>query len=121
MISALEFPILLVFGIVTALLAVQFLFPRWYSKTFNGFVVESDAGAFYARQGGLAIAIQGVFLIWAAFDVEIRTVCLALVGVGKLVFVLFIWLNIVKFRGLIVTAVIDSIAVLLFGALLLGL
>lgn len=119
MIVQFEFWILLTFGAVTALLALQFLFPRWYSHTFNGAPISTAPEVFYARQGGLAIAVQGALLIVAAFVVEIRMTALVLVGLGKLVFVLYLWLNIKNLKGLLVTALVDSVAVLAFVALLL--
>lgn len=121
MIVQFEFWILLSVGLVTALLALQFVFPRWYAAHFNGFQLNSSAEIFYARQAGLAIAVQGGLLIVAAFVQEIRLAVIGLVGLGKLVFIIFLWFNIGRLRGLVVTAIVDTIAVLACVALWLKL
>lgn len=84
--SALEFWILLVSGIITAVLALQFVFPNWYSTTFNKLELGSVTEVFYARQGGLGISMQGILLIAAAFMPELRVPVILVVGSGKLIF-----------------------------------
>lgn len=108
-----------VFGGLTSLLALQFLFPRWYSRAFNKIEAEG-AGVFYARQAGLAIAVQGLLLIWAGFDPSLRVPVAVLVSVGKAAFVVTILLHLRKYPGLLVSAVVDAVAVAVLGAFLLG-
>ena len=111
---------LFAFGGITALLAAQFLLPAWYSRTFNKIDVEPGPTNFYARQAGLAIAVQGALLVWASFDPALRLASVVLVGFGKALFVGTIVLHLRKYPGLLVSAVIDALAVLVFAGYLLG-
>ena len=119
MVETMIAPILWVFGIVTGLMAFQFLFPRWYSTTFNKLEASSVETKFYASQAGLAIAVQGALLFYAGFHPSIRDVVILFVGSGKLVFATYLWINLKRLPGMLVTAIIDSLAVFLFAAYLL--
>jgi len=110
---------LYLFGAITSLLALQLLFPKWYSSRFNK--IEADGPAlFYARQAGLAIAVQGALMIWAALDPSLRVPTAALVVAGKAAFIVTILLHLRRYPGLLVSAIVDTLAVAVLGAFLLG-
>ena len=110
-----------VFGGLTTMLSLQFLFPNWYSRSFNKIEAGDDPALFYARQAGLAIAVQGVLMIWAGFDPALRLPTAVLAGTGKAVFVVTVLLYLRKFPGLLISAVVDSLAVVVLTLFLLGL
>lgn len=108
-----------VFGGLTTLLSLQFLFPRWYSRSFNK-IEADDPALFYARQAGLAIAVQGLLMIWAGFDPALRLPTAILTGAGKAVFVVTVLLYLRKYPGLLISAIVDSFTVAVLAAFLLG-
>lgn len=110
---------LFVLGGVTCLLALQFLFPRWYTTRFNG-IVADGAAILYARQAGLAIAVQGALLIWAGLDPHLRVPTAVLVGTGKLIFVSTALVHQKTYPSLRLSALVDSVAVAVLVSFLGG-
>ena len=108
-------------GGVTSLLAVQFVAPQWYARTFNKISDLNGSGLFYARQAGLAIAVQGALLVWAGFDPSIRLPVAVAVASGKLAFVITILVQRKELPGLLFSAVVDGAAVVVLGLYLAGL
>lgn len=115
-------PILYVTGAITASMVLQFLAPAFYLKQTNKITINSAEGLFFARHWGLTVALIGGLLIWAAAAPELRTPVLTIALIGKSVFVGMIVANIKGFgKGLVLALVFDSITVLLYAGLLLGL
>jgi hypothetical protein len=110
---------LFAFGGVTSLLALQLLFPKWYTSRFNKIDAAGPA-LLYARQAGLAIAVQGALMIWAGLDPHLRVPTAVLVGVGKAIFVVTAVLHRKTYPGLRVSALVDTIAVVVLAAFLGG-
>ena len=112
--------LLFVFGGLTALPLIQAIAPRYYSRVFNKLGELDDTTIFYARQAGLAIASIGALLIWAGFDPAIRLPVIVVAIAGKTVFSASIYFNLKKYPGLLSTALVDTIAVLVFALYLAG-
>lgn len=108
-----------VFGGITSLLALQLLFPRWYTSRFNAIAADGPA-LFYARQAGLAIAMQGVLMLWAGVDPSLRQAAATLAVIGKASFVVTVLFHMRRYPGLRLSALVDTLAVAVFGAFLGG-
>lgn len=114
-------PVLVVTGLATASLLFQFLSPRTALKLFNGLDVGDELTLFFARAAGLAVTSLGLLLVWAAFVPALRLPVLLIAVLGKSLFVVTIirhW-NLVG-KGFALTAVFDSLCVVLYSAYLLS-
>ena len=113
--------ILLITGIATASLFLQAFAPKYALSSFYGKDVNDEYALFLARAGGLPIAMIGVLLIWASFNEAIRDPIVAAAIVGKSIFLAFIaayWR--ITGKGYALTIAVDTIAVALYVAYLLG-
>ena len=114
--------ILLVTGSITALPLLQFLFPAKFLKWMNQIEISDEAGLFYARHLGLVVFSLGALLIFAAHHAEAREAIMLCALIEKLGIVLLIASNRKRpfTRGLVVTAIFDSVCSLLYLAYLAG-
>lgn len=112
---------LFVTGTVTASMLLQFLAPRPVLKSFFGLEVSDEVTLFFARTQALPVALMGVLLIWAGLEPAMRTPVLVVALLGKAAFVAAILSKFRDFaRGYLLTAVFDSVCVVLYAAYLLG-
>lgn len=113
--------LLIIFGSITSLMFLQLLFPRYYARTSNKISHLDGTAVFFAREAGVAITSIGALLIWAGLDPSIRFPIVLVATIGKLIFVITILSNFKEFPGLLMTAIIDILAVVVFTLYLLGL
>ncbi len=114
--------VLLICGLMT-LSMIQGLFaPRFTMRAYFGEAPDSPATDALMRSWSALVALSGLFLIYAGYTPDVRTAAVAVVGAGKLVFVLLLLSQPRRFfRGQAVTAILlDSLMVLVFTAYLVA-
>jgi len=114
--------ILYVTGAITALVVVQFFFPKKVLKLLNQIEIHDEAGLLFARHWGLLAFSLGALLIYAADHPEARVaiVLFALIEKVGLVALIVAHRKRPYTRGLRLTAVFDTICSLLYAAYLIG-
>lgn len=113
--------ILIITGLATASLLLQFLAPAWAVRALNGLEVSDARELFFARIAGLAIGSIGLLLLWAAWDPALRSAVLSVALLGKLGFVAVIAARPAALgSGFYLSAGFDAVAIALYAAYLLG-
>ena len=112
--------ILLVSGLATCSLFLQFLSPKRALRAFNGLNIDDDFSLFFARAFGLAVSSIGLLIIWARFEPSLRFPILSIAVVGKCLFVATVlkYWNLLG-KGFALTVAFDSLCVILYSAYLL--
>ena len=114
--------ILYITGGITASVFLQFLAPALYLRTMNKVSVEGPIGLFFARAWALPVAAIGVLLIWAGIEPALRVPVILVAAVAKALFVATIFANRKAVgSGYNLTAIFDTVCVLLYAGYLLGL
>jgi hypothetical protein len=84
MIATYASTILLVTGVLTALAAIGFLFPRGFLKLLFGMTTEDAAAVLLGRHWSLLIALIGGLLVYASFHVEVQVPVMIAATIEKL-------------------------------------
>ncbi len=112
--------VLLICGLLTLTMLQGVFAPRFTMRAYFGEAPDSPAALALMRSWSALVAFSGLFLIYAAYTPEVRHAAAAVVGAGKLFFVVLLLSQPRRFfRGQAVTAIIlDSLMVIIFGAYL---
>ncbi|MFT3726013.1 MAG: hypothetical protein QM773_20810 [Hyphomonadaceae bacterium] len=112
--------VLLICGLLTLTMLQGVFAPRFTMRAYFGEAPDSLAADALMRSWSALVAFSGAFLIYAAYTPEVRPAATAVVGAGKLFFVVLLLSQPKRFfRGQAVTAIIlDSLMVIIFAAFL---
>ena len=114
--------ILMVTGVLTASMLLQFFAPVTMVRRNFGVELTGDVPIFLARHWGLLVFCFGVLLILAARNEAIREPVMIAAGVEKLGLIGFVLGGpLKKHPSTIFIAIADSVMVLLYAGYLLGL
>ncbi len=114
--------ILLVTGVLTASMLLQFFAPVTMVRRNFGVELKDDVSIFIARHWGLLVFCFGALLILAARNEAIRVPVIIAAGVEKLGLIGFVLAGpLKKHPTALFIAVADSVMVLLYAGYLLGL
>ena len=114
--------ILLVSGTLTCTMIYAAVAPEAALESMFGTTLNGPAAEVVVRNWGALIALFGATLIYAAFRPEVRTLVVAVAGIGKLI---FIGLVLTYGRGFLsqqagIAVGFDLVMVALYAAYLLG-
>lgn len=113
--------ILLVCGLLTCSMVLALLAPDMALQNTFGATVEGPLAELVVRSWGSLITLVGGLLIYAAYHPVHRRLVATVAALGKLTFVvLLLSIGSPYLDTAMLTAVADSIMVLLFGVYLLG-
>ncbi len=113
--------ILLVTGVLTASMLLQFFAPVTMVRRNFGLELKDDVSIFIARHWGLLVFCLGALLILAARNEAIRVPVMIAAGVEKLGLIgLILAGSIRKHPPALLIAIADSVMVLLYAGYLLG-
>lgn len=114
--------ILIVTGVLTASMLLQFFAPVTMVRRNFGAELKDDVSILLARHWGLLVFCFGVLLILAARNEAIRVPVIIAAGVEKLGLIGFVLAGpLKKHPATLVVAIADSVMVLLYAGYLLGL
>jgi hypothetical protein len=114
--------LLLVSGALTCTMVYAAVAPEAALESMFGTTLGGPAAEVVVRNWGALIALVGAMLIYAAFRPEVRTLVVAVAGIGKLI---FIGLVLAYGRGFLshqagIAVGFDLVMVALYAAYLLG-
>lgn len=112
--------VLLICGLLTFSMIQGVFAPRFTMRAYFGEAPDSPAADALMRSWSALVAFSGIFLIYAGYTPAVREAAVAVVGAGKLFFVVLLLSQPKRFfRGQAVTAVIlDSLMVIIFAVYL---
>ena len=112
--------VLLICGLLTCSMIQGVFAPRFTMRAYFGEAPDSPAADALMRSWSALVAFSGLFLIYAGYTPAVREAAVAVVGAGKLFFVVLLLSQPKRFfRGQAVTAIIlDSLMVIVFAAYL---
>lgn len=112
--------VLLICGLLTFSMIQGIFAPRFTMRAYFGEAPDSPAADALMRSWSALVAFSGLFLIYAGYTPAVREAAVAVVGAGKLFFVILLLSQPKRFfRGQAVTAIIlDSLMVIVFAAYL---
>jgi choline-glycine betaine transporter len=114
--------ILYVTGAVTALGSLQFFAPTFYSKSVLQVELKDDLTRFYFSHWGVLVLCMAILMILAGDNAALQRPVLAIVLIEKLVLVAMLLKDFKKpyTQKMRVVMAFDSICVVLFSLILLG-
>lgn len=109
--------VLLICGLLTFSMIQGIFAPRFTMRAYFGEAPDSPAADALMRSWSALVAFSGLFLIYAGYTPAVREAAVAVVGAGKLFFVILLLSQPKRFfRGQAVTAIIlDSLMVIVFA------
>ena len=112
--------VLLICGLLTFSMIQGVFAPRFTMRAYFGEAPDSRAADALMRSWSALVAFSGIFLIYAGYTPAVREAAVAVVGAGKLFFVVLLLSQPKRFfRGQAVTAIIlDSLMVIIFAVYL---
>lgn len=112
--------VLLICGLLTFSMIQGAFAPRFTMRAYFGEAPDSPAADALMRSWSALVAFSGIFLIYAGYTPAVREAAVAVVGAGKLFFVVLLLSQPKRFfRGQAVTAIIlDSLMVIVFATYL---
>jgi hypothetical protein len=112
--------VLLICGLLTFSMIQGVFAPRFTMRAYFGEAPDSPAADALMRSWSALVAFSGIFLIYAGYTPAVREAAVAVVGAGKLFFVVLLLSQPKRFfRGQAVTAIIlDSLMVIIFAVYL---
>lgn len=113
--------VLVVTGILTATMLVQFVAPSWTIRHTFGEIPAGAAGSVIARHWGLLLFCVGALLVYSAFHPAVRGPAVVLALVEKAGFVGCVLATSLRRRLLpLIMAATDAVMVLIFALYLTG-
>jgi hypothetical protein len=115
-------PILIITGLLTAAMIVQFLAPSWTVRHTFGATLSSETDMVLARHWGLLLFCVGMLLFFSAFHPELRKPATVLASIEKVGFVACVFGTSLRHRRIVsLMAAGDAAMTLIFVLYLFGL